>query len=63
VRGIIQATIRCLAREGYAQLTMKTLAREVGLSQGIPHYYFANKAAILVAALEAVTAELERRIR
>ena len=27
---IIQATIRCLARDGYTRLTMKTLAREAG---------------------------------
>lgn len=59
---IIQATIRCLARGGYHRLTMKTLAREAGVSQGILHYYFADKAAILSAALEAVTTELEGRL-
>jgi AcrR family transcriptional regulator len=59
---IVQATIRCLARDGYTRFTMKTLAREANLSQGILHYYFNDKAAILVAALGAVTAELERRI-
>jgi AcrR family transcriptional regulator len=59
---IIAATIRCLARDGYSRLTMKTLAREAGVSQGILHYYFKDKAAILVAVLEAVTADLERRI-
>lgn len=59
---IIQATIRCLARDGYARFTMKTLAREVGLSQGILHYYFRDKTAILVAALEAVTTAIDRRL-
>jgi AcrR family transcriptional regulator len=59
---IVQATIRCLARQGYTRLTMKTLASEAGVSQGILHYYFTDKAAILIAALEAVTAELERRL-
>jgi AcrR family transcriptional regulator len=59
---IIQATIRCLARHGLARFTMKTLAQEVHLSQGILHYYFDDKAAILIAALESVTAELHRRI-
>ncbi len=59
---IVQATIRCLARDGYARLTMKTLAREAQLSQGVLHYYFADKASILVAALESVTAELDRRM-
>ncbi len=59
---IVQATIQCLARDGYARLTMKTLAQEAGVSQGILHYYFADKAAILTAVLESVTAELNRRL-
>lgn len=59
---IVQATIQCLARDGYARLTMKTLAQEAGVSQGILHYYFADKAAILVAVLESVTADLNQRL-
>jgi len=59
---IVRATIRCLARAGYSGLTMKTVAREAGVSQGILHYYFADKRAILVAALDAVTADLDRRV-
>src|SRR5258705_4155957 len=59
---IVRATIRCLARDGYSGLTMKRVARETGLSQGILHYYFADKRAILVAALESVTADLDPRV-
>lgn len=59
---IVQAAIQCLARDGYARLTMKTLAQEAGLSQGILHYYFADKAAILAAVLESVTADLNHRL-
>ena len=59
---IARATIRCLARDGYTGLTMKKVAREAGVSQGILHYYFADKRAILVAALETVTADLDRRV-
>jgi AcrR family transcriptional regulator len=59
---IVRATIRCLARHGYTGLTMKKVAREAGVSQGILHYYFADKRAILVAALETVTADLDRRV-
>ena len=59
---IVRATIRCLARAGYAALTMKAVAREAGISQGILHYYFASKRAILVAALETVMADLDRRV-
>lgn len=59
---IVRATIRCLAREGYSGLTMKKVAREAGVSQGILHYYFADKRAILVAALERVMGDLDRRV-
>jgi len=59
---IVRATIRCLARDGYSGLTMKNVAREANVSQGILHYYFTDKRAILVAALETVTADLDRRV-
>jgi AcrR family transcriptional regulator len=41
---------------------MKKVSREAGVSQGILHYYFADKRAILVAALHAVMADLDRRV-
>jgi AcrR family transcriptional regulator len=59
---IVQATIRCLAREGYAGLTMKKVAREAAVSQGILHYYFASKRAILIAALDVEMGDLDRRV-
>jgi AcrR family transcriptional regulator len=59
---IVRATIRCLARDGYSALTMKRVAREARVSQGILHYYFADKRAILVAALESVMTDLDRRV-
>jgi AcrR family transcriptional regulator len=59
---IVRATLRCLAREGYARVTMKKVAREAGLSPGILHYYFPDKRAILVAALQTVMADLDRRV-
>jgi len=59
---IVRATIRCLARDGYAGLTMKRVAVEAGVSQGILHYYFRDKAAMLAAAALRVTADLDRRV-
>src|SRR5213592_4599151 len=59
---IVRATVRCLARDGYSGLTMKKVAREARVSQGILHYYFGDKRAILVASLEAVTTDLDRRV-
>jgi AcrR family transcriptional regulator len=59
---IVRATIRCLARDGYAGLTMKRVAADAGVSQGILHYYFRDKAAMLAAAALRVTADLDRRV-
>jgi AcrR family transcriptional regulator len=59
---IVRATVRCLARAGYTRLTMKKVAREAGVSQGILHYYFADKRAILTATLAAVSRDLDRRV-
>jgi len=59
---IVTATIRCLARDGYAGLTMKRVAAEAGVSAGILHYYFPDKRAILAAAAARVTGDLDRRV-
>jgi AcrR family transcriptional regulator len=59
---IVQATIRCLARDGYSGLRMKEVARAAGVSQGILHYYFDSKRAILLAALQKVLDDLDRRL-
>ena len=59
---IVRATIHCLARDGYAGLTMKRIAAEAGVSPGILHYYFRDKRAILARAAAAVVADLDRRV-
>jgi AcrR family transcriptional regulator len=41
---------------------MKRVAAEAGVSQGILHYYFTNKRAILIAALQTVQADLDQRL-
>ena len=59
---IVRATIRCLARNGHTGLTMKRVAAEAGVSQGILHYYFEDKRAILAAAAAKVMTDLDRRV-
>jgi TetR/AcrR family transcriptional regulator, transcriptional repressor of bet genes len=59
---IVRATIHCLARDGYACLTMKRVAAEAGVSPGILHYYFRDKRAILGRAAATVMADLDRRV-
>jgi AcrR family transcriptional regulator len=41
---------------------MKRVAAEAGVSQAILHYYFANKRAIFIAALDTVTRDLDHRL-
>jgi AcrR family transcriptional regulator len=41
---------------------MKRVAAEASVSQGILHYYFRDKAAMLAAAARRVTADLDRRV-
>src|SRR5260370_37349868 len=59
---MVRAAARCLAREGYAGLTMKRVAAEAAGSPGILHYYFRDKAAMLAAAARRVTVDLDRRV-
>jgi AcrR family transcriptional regulator len=41
---------------------MKRVAAEAAVSQGILHYYFRDKAAMLAAAARRVTVDLDRRV-
>jgi AcrR family transcriptional regulator len=59
---IVRATIECLARDGYAGLTMKRIAAQAAVSPGILHYYFRDKRAILARAAATVVADLDRRV-
>lgn len=49
---IMEATYRVLADEGYADLTTKAIAEEVGKSTALIHYYYDTKEALLVEFLE-----------
>jgi AcrR family transcriptional regulator len=48
---IISAAQRCLARDGYANVSIKDIAREAGVAPGLLHYYFECKEDLLVAAV------------
>ncbi|MFB6125371.1 MAG: TetR/AcrR family transcriptional regulator [Halanaeroarchaeum sp.] len=49
---IMEATYRVLAEEGYADLTTKAIAEEVGKSTALIHYYYDTKETLLVEFLE-----------
>ena len=46
-----EAAYAVLEREGFAGTTLAKVAREVGMSRGIVHHYFADKNELLEAAI------------
>lgn len=54
---LIAAGHRVLAERGYDATTVKEVAREAGVNQGLVHYYFGSKDALLLA----VTQEASRQ--
>ena len=57
---LIEATIDCLARYGFAEFTLAQVARTARLSQGIVNFYFRSKEALLVETLKFMAAEYEQ---
>jgi AcrR family transcriptional regulator len=48
---IVEAARKLLAEEGYDRVTMKLVAKEAGVAQGLIHYYFSGKDEILLEVL------------
>ena len=57
---ILDAALRCFARDGFHRSTMQDLAREAGISPGAIYRYFASKEEV-IAALAARHHAVERR--
>jgi AcrR family transcriptional regulator len=61
---IVQAALRCFAREGFHATTMQEVVAESGLSAGAVYRYFPSKTALVVAVagsvLQVASALLER---
>jgi AcrR family transcriptional regulator len=56
---LLEATIECLIDYGYADLTTARVADLAGVSRGAQVHYFANKAALVAAAVDHLA---QRRI-
>lgn len=54
---LIRATIRSVAKNGLADTTMATVAKEADLSQGIINLHFQSKERLLVETLRYITDE------
>jgi TetR/AcrR family transcriptional repressor of bet genes len=56
---LIEATMRTIARYGYARTTMAYIAKAAGLSQGIVNFYFKSKEALLYETFVHLAEEYE----
>ena len=57
---VIEATIRCIVKVGYANTTTPQVAAEAGLSRGAMLHHFENGAAVIKAAIVELH---EKRLR
>lgn len=60
---LLDAAERVLREQGADQLTLRDLARELGVSHGAPRRHFANRQALLDALAEAGFARLDATLR
>ncbi len=58
---IVAALLAELAEVGYARASVRSIAARAGLAPGLVHYHFDSKEAILLALLEGLIADAERR--
>lgn len=58
---IVEATMRVLARQGYAHTSLMDIANEVGMSKGAVHYHFPTKEALITQVLEAAVQAVAER--
>lgn len=63
VAQIVDAAIRVIARQGYANTSLMDIATEVGMSKGAVHYHFPTKEALMTQVLQtACDAVAERTL-
>jgi len=63
IQHIIEASTTVMAREGYAATSMKDIAREAGVAQGLIHYYFGAKEDLVLAVLRRACGEMMDQTR
>ena len=56
---LIEATMKTIARYGYARTTMGQVAKAAGMSQGIVNFYFKTKESLLYETLAYLAEEYE----
>jgi len=56
---ILQAAFTVLSRQGYENASIKEIAEEAGVAQGLVHYYFKSKQLLVLAVLAYVCKKME----
>jgi len=56
---ILQAAFAVLSREGYENTSIKGIAEEAGVAQGLVHYHFKSKQLLVLAVLNFVCQKME----
>jgi AcrR family transcriptional regulator len=62
-RQLVRAAVESLQTEGYAGASARSIAERAGVNQGLVFYHFGSVANLLLAALDAVSAERMVRYR
>jgi AcrR family transcriptional regulator len=58
-RRLIEAALRLFARDGYAETSVKAIAQEAGVAQGLLYHYFASKEALVQAIFAECMAQVQ----
>jgi AcrR family transcriptional regulator len=58
---LLDATITCLVELGYARTSMQEICARAGVSKGAAQHHFADKAAMMAAAVAHLTSRLAER--
>ena len=60
---IVEATMRVVARQGYARTSLMDIANEAGMSNGAVHYHFPTKEALISQVLQHAVDTVAERTR
>lgn len=59
---LVEATLRCLARDGHAGVSVRRIAAEAGVSAGLVNHHFDGIEALVAAAYEKISRDVMDRI-
>jgi AcrR family transcriptional regulator len=59
---ILQAAFTVLSHQGYENTSIKAIAEEAGVAQGLVHYHYKSKQQLVLAVFEFVCAKVEHEL-